>query len=467
MLVGVVEIWFSFHQDSLVRVSLECVLGPALHPSVYTWSLVLLSILVFTRCLGPSATLCSVLMLQGDFTLHVYTVPWPFSGPLLRPNVTSGPALHPSVYTCFHGGLTLSGPALHPGVYTCLHGDLALQRPCAPSSDCTVALPYGGSALRSFLSDTIGLCPTPFCPYLHRTAGDTERRYHLRYYKTGMCVHDTDSRGMCVKNGPHCAFAHGVDDVRPPVYDIRELQALEIIEQDAINGSGPNNLDKERNMVNDDPKWQDTSYVLANYKTEQCKRPPRLCRQGYACPQYHNSRDRRRSPKKFKYSLSLSPKIKGRDQEGGGSNCKDGVACKCKGRSKHSFGTPEFRSPRCNVFSRNGHDSKNAYSGFQQPNAETRSIRCLLSAMRASTKLSRDKKKPHRPDRPQTCVNLSVNFSQIGPKTLQVNPIRDEDSFRLQELSAMQCKKRYGGTCIISTPLLLRRETGLFGGITM
>lgn len=27
------------------------------------------------------------------------------------------------------------------------------------------------------------------CPFLHRTAGDTERRYHLRYYKTCMCVH--------------------------------------------------------------------------------------------------------------------------------------------------------------------------------------------------------------------------------------------------------------------------------------
>ena len=41
--------------------------------------------------------------------------------------------------------------------------------------------------------------------------------------------------------------------------------------------------------------------MLANYKTDLCKRPPRLCRQGYACPSYHNSRDRRRSPKKFKY----------------------------------------------------------------------------------------------------------------------------------------------------------------------
>jgi hypothetical protein len=69
--------------------------------------------------------------------------------------------------------------------------------------------------------------------------------------------------------------------------------------------SGPNALDKERSLLNDDPKWQDTNYVLTNYKTEQCKKPPRLCRQGYACPQYHNSRDRRRSPKKFKYRYVL------------------------------------------------------------------------------------------------------------------------------------------------------------------
>ena len=62
------------------------------------------------------------------------------------------------------------------------------------------------------------------CQFLHRTAGDTERRYHLRYYKTCMCVHDTDSRGYCVKNGPHCAFAHGNNDIRPPVFDIKEIQ---------------------------------------------------------------------------------------------------------------------------------------------------------------------------------------------------------------------------------------------------
>lgn len=49
----------------------------------------------------------------------------------------------------------------------------------------------------------------------------------------------------------------------------------------------------------------DTNYVLSNYKTDQCQRPPRLCRQGYACPQYHNSRDKRRNPRKFKYRLDF------------------------------------------------------------------------------------------------------------------------------------------------------------------
>ena len=45
----------------------------------------------------------------------------------------------------------------------------------------------------------------------------------------------------------------------------------------------------------------ESSFVLTYYKTEPCKRPPRLCRQGYACPFYHNNKDRRRTPKKSKY----------------------------------------------------------------------------------------------------------------------------------------------------------------------
>ena len=42
-------------------------------------------------------------------------------------------------------------------------------------------------------------------------------------------------------------------------------------------------------------------HVLSCYKTEQCRKPARLCRQGYACPFYHNSKDRRRPPAVYKY----------------------------------------------------------------------------------------------------------------------------------------------------------------------
>lgn len=78
-----------------------------------------------------------------------------------------------------------------------------------------------------------------------------ERRYHLRYYKTATCVHETDTRGYCVKNGPHCAFAHGPLDLRQPVYDIRELQAIEKEETEVGQAGVENNK-----AVLEDPRWQ-------------------------------------------------------------------------------------------------------------------------------------------------------------------------------------------------------------------
>ena len=112
------------------------------------------------------------------------------------------------------------------------------------------------------------------CPYLHRTTGDTERRYHLRYYKTGTCVHETDARGHCVKNGPHCAFAHGPHDLRQPVYDIREIIAQQdqpsVVTNTEIptNGTGvapPTPLTPDANKADksvflEDARWQGMSH---------------------------------------------------------------------------------------------------------------------------------------------------------------------------------------------------------------
>ena len=93
------------------------------------------------------------------------------------------------------------------------------------------------------------------CPYLHRTAGDTERRYHLRYYKTSTCVYETDARGYCVKNGPHCAFAHGPHDLRGPVYDIRELQGQQD-DEDRLVSPLVGSLEREKGVLIDDTRWQ-------------------------------------------------------------------------------------------------------------------------------------------------------------------------------------------------------------------
>ncbi|XP_055848882.1 RING finger protein unkempt isoform X7 [Episyrphus balteatus] len=214
--------------------------------------------------------------------------------------------------------------------------------------------------------ETTGLCPDgDDCPFLHRTAGDTERRYHLRYYKTCMCVHDTDSRGYCVKNGHHCAFAHGVQDQRPPVYDIKELETLQNSENTIDGTNAQNALDKERNLMNEDPKWQDTNYVLANYKTEPCKRPPRLCRQGYACPQFHNSKDKRRSPRKFKYRSTPCPNVKHGEEWGEPGNCEAGDNCQyCHTRTEQQFHPEIYKSTKCNDVQQAGYCPRSVFCAF-------------------------------------------------------------------------------------------------------
>lgn len=97
---------------------------------------------------------------------------------------------------------------------------------------------------------------------MHRTAGDTERRYHLRYYKTGTCIYETDAKGHCTKNGPHCAFAHGANDMRPPVYDSTELQtSFDFLEKVS---SSPSTLEKEK-VLAEDPRWNGRFMITLCY----------------------------------------------------------------------------------------------------------------------------------------------------------------------------------------------------------
>ncbi|XP_040186456.1 RING finger protein unkempt homolog isoform X3 [Rana temporaria] len=231
--------------------------------------------------------------------------------------------------------------------YTCFHWHFVNQRRRRSVRRRDGTFNYSPDIYCTKYDETTGLCPEgDDCPFLHRTTGDTERRYHLRYYKTGICIHETDSKGHCTKNGQHCAFAHGPHDLRSPVYDIRELQAMEALQngQTPLDGSmeGQTAVAASHAMIEkilgEEPRWQDTTYVLGHYKTDQCKKPPRLCRQGYACPYYHNSKDRRRSPRQNKYRSSPCPNVKHADEWGDPSKCESGDSCQyCHTRTEQQF----------------------------------------------------------------------------------------------------------------------------------
>lgn len=93
--------------------------------------------------------------------------------------------------------------------------------------------------------------------------------------------------------------------------------------------------------------FPDANYVLMNYKTDACKKPPRLCRQGYACPQYHNLRDRRRSPKRFKYRSTPCPNVKHGDEWGEPTQCDDGDDCAyCHTRTEQQFHPEIYKSTK-------------------------------------------------------------------------------------------------------------------------
>lgn len=158
----------------------------------------------------------------------------------------------------------------------------------------------------------------------------------------------------------------------------------------------------------------DTNFVLANYKTDQCAKPPRLCRQGYACPHYHNSRDRRRNPRKYKYRCVLTPfqsrfwkkkmiesnglklltsecrstpcpNVKHGDEWGEPSKCESGDSCQyCHSRTEQQF-HPEVREAAMGCFSRT-REIKNLciFLNYYPPKQPWQLILYLVSCFRST-----------------------------------------------------------------------------------
>ena len=69
----------------------------------------------------------------------------------------------------------------------------------------------------------------------------------------------------------------------------------------------------------------------------------------YACPQYHNNKDRRRSPKKFKYRSTPCPNVKNGDEWGDPSKCESEDNCSfCHTRTEQQFHPEIYKSNKCN-----------------------------------------------------------------------------------------------------------------------
>ncbi|XP_058851748.1 putative E3 ubiquitin-protein ligase UNKL isoform X5 [Acipenser ruthenus] len=331
--------------------------------------------------------------------------------------------------------------------YTCFHWHFLNQRRRRPIRRRDGTFNYSPDVYCTKYDETTGICPDgDDCPYLHRTTGDTERKYHLRYYKTGTCIHETDARGHCVKNGLHCAFAHGPHDLRPPVYDIRELQAQEALQNGQL-GAGEGIPDLQPGVLasqamiektlSEDPRWQDTNFVLANYKTEQCTKPPRLCRQGYACPHYHNSRDRRRNPRKFKYRSTPCPNVKHGDEWGEPSKCDSGDHCQyCHSRTEQQFHPEIYKSTKCNDMRQTGYCPRGPFCAFAHveriPSTEE-TMSSLLTVMQSGSQ-SKTGSQHYTDGTVNDYVNSTTNNGQTGnAKNMKSHPLDSNPKLNDQE----------------------------------
>uniref|UniRef100_A0A8C5EGT3 C3H1-type domain-containing protein n=1 Tax=Gouania willdenowi TaxID=441366 RepID=A0A8C5EGT3_GOUWI len=323
--------------------------------------------------------------------------------------------------------------------FTCFHWHFLNQRRRRPIRRRDGTFNYSPDVYCTKYDETTGICPDgDDCPYLHRTTGDTERKYHLRYYKTGTCIHETDARGHCVKNGLHCAFAHGPHDLRPPVYDIREIQAQEALQNGQL-GSGEGIPDLQPGVLasqamiektlTEDPRWQDTNFVLANYKTDQCTKPPRLCRQGYACPHYHNSRDRRRNPRKFKYRSTPCPNVKHGDEWGEPSKCDSGDSCQyCHSRTEQQFHPEIYKSTKCNDMRQTGYCPRGPFCAFAH-------VERIPSTEEAMSSL--------------LTVIQSSSQSQLGSQQYSECPIPEWSSGGNSNSSATSSNGQVGSVCFL------------------
>ncbi|KAH9373831.1 hypothetical protein HPB48_007447 [Haemaphysalis longicornis] len=213
--------------------------------------------------------------------------------------------------------------------YTCFYWHFPNQRRRRLSLSPQGAFSYSPDVYCAQYDEIRGVCPNgDQCPLLHRTVGDSERRYHSRYLQ--------DHPGHCSRNGPHCAFAHGLSDLRKPVYGVVERPQL-------------------------DAPWNDREFVLAHYKAWPCTRPG--CRLGSSCPYYHGPRDKRRSPTDHKYVAAACPRLD--------AGCPDGERCGfAHSGAELRFHPDVYKTTRCRDLEHTGSCPRGALCSFAHADDE-------------------------------------------------------------------------------------------------
>lgn len=85
----------------------------------------------------------------------------------------------------------------------------------------------------------------------------------------------------------------------------------------------------------------------------------------YACPQYHNNRDRRRTPKNFNYRSTPCPSVKQGDEWGEPSNCENDEKCQyCHTRTEQQFHPEIYKSTKCNDIQQTNHCPRGPFCAF-------------------------------------------------------------------------------------------------------
>jgi len=105
--------------------------------------------------------------------------------------------------------------------FTCFHWHFLNQRRRRPARRPDGSYNYSPYVYCSKYDEKTGICDDgDACTYLHHNLGDTECIYHLRYFKTTPCIHESNEFGLCRRYGRHCAFGHGEEDFRAAIFDI-------------------------------------------------------------------------------------------------------------------------------------------------------------------------------------------------------------------------------------------------------